>query len=534
MLCAKALKAVKAAFVLMVGIVGLNAYAEIKHTPVVYASETVDASAKGSTGLMQEAATSTEFDVTGTLKAALPAGRYYFRIDLASSADSGAFTLGRTLTAGGLAQDFHLLPPTGTESLTSTDSATLVYGGAAGSSEAVFEVNTGSRIDLDSRVILGLNRGGDTAANMYGLRIRGGTGAAAASNSYTLTIRVYDDYSEAIRATATTFGQDILSMSTTLAMTKKALTVTVKDPKTITADVAEGFTMFTPQTGGENGVLATVSVMTATDADHDGKDSTPKLPILNATTGEAVKQSEILKASSVDFAGNFSVGTPHVGGTGGTLLDANGKAIAMTGEGGKSYSDADKAAAAMVRIAAKNGTFALNVKGNTMRIPTGSYTASVMVTLMSEMADASQHQVAGPLPAGMIDRNGTSARIGYVTTSPVYNQRLVLTNHGNLDADYTLHNLVVEDGNTGMFMMGDNAPAGLTVSDDGMMAMGMVMKGQQVVLRLGDIVSITGDGPPRGAMQVDMSTRPEDASIATTQVNLRNNDGSADTVSYHP
>lgn len=553
MLCAKALKAVKAAFVLMIGFVGLSAYAEIgeiSHTATLYASETVDATSKAGTGLMQVDTSSTLFSVKSKLRAALPASTtapktYYFRVDLVSEDATGAIMLGRTLSAGSGADlnndvvpdaDFYISDgSTSPTFFTTADadvngSTTLVFGGGSTSSEAVFQVTRNSDIPLGSVVHVDMNRRGSTSTDMYGLRIKGATGAAGANNSYTVRIRVYDDYSEAIRATADTFGQDLLTDEGVIVRTVKALSVTVKDPKTITADVAEGFKKFTPATGGEKGTLATVSVATMDDLDHDGKDTTPKQQILNATTGMQIKQADILKSASVDFSGDFSVGKAVVGSTGGTLLDANGKAIAMTGEGGKSYSDADKLLAAMVRIpvSGTGGAFALDVKGNEMRIREGSYTASVMVTLKSELANSAAHQLAGGIAAGTIVRNGTSANVGYVTTSGNYNQRLVLTNHGMLDADFMIHSLVVEAGNTGMLM----APEGMMLSEDGMELMGMIMKGQTVVIRMQDIVSITGDSPPRGALTVDMSTRTKDASIATTQVNL--SDGSADTVSYHP
>ena len=152
------------------------------------------------------------------------------------------------------------------------------------------------------------------------------------------------------------------------------------------------------------------------------------------------------------------------------------------------------------------------------------------VTLANENADASMHRLAGPLPAGTIIRNGTTARVGYVTAASVYNQRLVLTNHGLLDADFRIHSLTVETGNTGAMMVGESAPDGLAIVDGAVT--GMIPKGQTLVLRMRDIVSFTGEGSPRGAVTVDMDAHGPDVSIATTQVNIA--DGSADTVRYHP
>ena len=54
-----------------------------------------------------------------------------------------------------------------------------------------------------------------------------------------------------------------------------------------------------------------------------------------------------------------------------------------------------------------------------------------------------------------------------------------------VDAEFSIHCLVVEDGQTGTLM----APTALTM--DGDASMGDIMAGQSVVLRMRDLVSIT-------------------------------------------
>ena len=532
----KGRQAASTAALLMAGLVGAYASAEINlndstvSRPAAYAAETLTTAAKDFTALT---ATATTFSVTGTLGAGLPTNQgYYFRIDLEptdAAGDRAAIRLGRNLSViPGPAEDFSLLTPQGVHG--QPGDLSIVYGGAAGSDFAVIQMQANNTGVIPKETTLTLNL--DASSDNPGLEVRGALGDA--SYGYKVVIRVYDDYSEAIRASNETFGQDIFTLSADLVRVEKALTVTVKDPKTITADVATGYAQFLPGTkpSATDGGLSSVDVAFKTSYDHDGSATTTALPLWAANDGETVALGDLLKSASVDFNGNFSVGAFHMGTTSAVLLDEFGKTIEKTGDGGKSYADADRGAAGFARITTTGagGTFAANVKDNTARIPEGSYTASVAVTLANENADASMHKLAGPLPAGTIIRNGTTAHVGYVTAASVYNQRLVLVNHGLRDADFRIHSLTVEPGNAGAVMLGEGAPDGLEMVDG--KATGAIAKGQTLVLRMRDIVSFTGEGSPRGALTVDVDAHGPDVSIATTQVNIE--DGSADTVRYHP
>ena len=559
MLCSKALKVAKAAFFLIVGLGAVSASAAIilmppgqpntKNSPAVYADETLTAKASGVTTL---SATGGIFSVSSTLGAALPSnGRqdYYFRLDLVPTA-GGALQFARDLEVDvqdAALSDIRIMVPGANPEddpvPLQQGNLSRVFGGGSGSSFAVFQlaafgenatngvVPDGAQLELDlngERVM-----GEDET---HGLQARGAAGNG--SYGFELMLRVYDDYSEAIRGGTETFGQDVLTTSAVIVWVEQALTVAVVLPKTITADVATGFTKFVPGTvlAVDNGSLSTVHAGVrqyhpgpTLTADADSKE------IWDAADGLLVQRDDVLKSAQIDFAGDFSVGNFYVGSAGAVLVDADDDVIPRSGEDAKEnkiYTDEDKAGAATARFTTTTGgTFAINVKDNTMRIPIGDYTASVTVELVEGDADDSLHQIAGPLPAGTIDRNGTSVHVAYVTHSDKYNQKLVLVNHGARPAEFLIHSLVAEKGNMAAFMLGEMAPANVTMSEDGMMVMGEIAMGQAIYLRMRDIISVTGVNP-RAALTVDMSTRPQDASVATTQVNLA--DGSADTVRYHP
>ena len=533
MLCSKGRQAASTAAFLVAGIVSTYASAAVNlndktaSRPAAYAAETLTTTARDFTALTAAPGT---FRVTGKLGAGLPMDRAYcFRIDLEPSdaaGDRAAIRLGRNLSVAGPAADFELFAPAG---VTGTPGElSIVHGGTAGSDFAVIrmEANDTGVLSKDTTLTLDLDASGGSPS----LQIRGARGDA--SYGYKVVIRVYDD-SGAIGACNET-GQNRFTLSADLVRVEKALAVTVKDPKTITADAATGYAQFLPSTepSATDGGLATVDIAVKTSLDHDGSATTTKLPLWAANDGETVALGDLLRSASVDFKGDFSVGAFHMGTISAVLLDKFGRVIKKTGDDGKAYADADRAAAGFARITTTGagGAFAANVKDNTARIPEGGYTASVAVTLANPRADASMHQIAGPLPAGTIVRNGTTAHVGYFTAASVYNQRLVLVNHGLHDADFRIHSLTAEPGNAGAVVVGVGAPDGLAMRDGAVT--GVIAKGQTLVLRMADIVRFTGAGTPRGALTIDVDGYGPVISIATIQVNIA--DGSADTVRYHP
>ena len=121
---------------------------------------------------------------------------------------------------------------------------------------------------------------------------------------------------------------------------------------------------------------------------------------------------------------------------------------------------------------------------------------------------------AGAGTVGNIVRNGATVNIGYLTTSTRYNQRIIITNRGEVDAEYELTEFYTE--------MGTEATAGTA-------AMGTVPAGQTVVIRSEDAVTFTGT-MRRAAVTLTVNAPASVVDVATTQVNL--NDGSTDTVNY--
>ena len=115
---------------------------------------------------------------------------------------------------------------------------------------------------------------------------------------------------------------------------------------------------------------------------------------------------------------------------------------------------------------------------------------------------------------GSIVRNGATVNLSYVTTSDRYNQRIIITNRGTVDAEYELTDFFTE--------MGTEATAGAA-------AMGTVPAGMSVVIRSMDAVTFTGS-MRRAAATLTVNAPADVVDVATTQVNL--NDGSTDTVNY--
>ena len=115
---------------------------------------------------------------------------------------------------------------------------------------------------------------------------------------------------------------------------------------------------------------------------------------------------------------------------------------------------------------------------------------------------------------GSIVRNGATVNLSYVTTSDRYNQRIIITNRGTVDAEYELTDFFTE--------MGTEATAGTA-------AMGTVPAGMSVVIRSADAVTFTGS-MRRAAATLTVNAPAAVVDVATTQVNLT--DGSTDTVNY--
>ena len=145
------------------------------------------------------------------------------------------------------------------------------------------------------------------------------------------------------------------------------------------------------------------------------------------------------------------------------------------------------------------------------------FTATIAV--QAPDSDVSREAASGTI--GVIQRNGASVEIAYLTVSEKYNQRLIIANRGNAPAMFDLGGFTTEDGT--MVDLSDEAKA---ARDAGM---NVVPANGQLVLRVADLLEFSGDRA-RAAATLSLNARSHHIQVATTQVNLE--DGSTDTVVY--
>ena len=113
---------------------------------------------------------------------------------------------------------------------------------------------------------------------------------------------------------------------------------------------------------------------------------------------------------------------------------------------------------------------------------------------------------------GSIERNGTTVRLPYLTTFEGYNQRLIIVNRSGVEADYEL-TFTTEAG---------------TEATPGHMAEGKVAAGSTLVIPIGNAVTMTGRSRTSATLAVVAPNHLVD--VATTVVNIE--DGSTDTINY--
>ena len=160
----------------------------------------------------------------------------------------------------------------------------------------------------------------------------------------------------------------------------------------------------------------------------------------------------------------------------------------------------------------------LGKETNTSPVPIETYTGTVSITGPSAGADA-QDVATGTI--GVINRNGASVEIAYLTVSEKYNQRLIIANRGSAPAMFDLGGFTTEDGTTV-----ELTAEAMAARDAGL---NMVPANGQLVLRVADILEFSGDRA-RAAATLSLNARAHHIQVATTQVNLE--DGSTDTVVY--
>ncbi len=241
--------------------------------------------------------------------------------------------------------------------------------------------------------------------------------------------------------------------------------------------------------------------------------------LYNPTSGAVATGSDLLPDGSVNFSveGDFSIGAFSLKVP--TDADDPSKDCPAVGTAASPAMGNLKPAAAgpsdMAMLKGQNaGTYHLCVQvdsmgPNTTPIPAGVYRGTI-----SRTGGTGTEEMLATGVIGNIRRNGTTVKLAYLTVSGKYNQRLVIVNDGSNEATYTLGSFVTEEGTRAV------AKAA---------ARGTVAAGEQVVLRVADLVEFTGP-VTRAAATLSINADVGDVQVATTQVNFQ--DGSTDTVVY--
>ena len=160
----------------------------------------------------------------------------------------------------------------------------------------------------------------------------------------------------------------------------------------------------------------------------------------------------------------------------------------------------------------------LGKETNSTPIPETDYTGTVSITGTAAGADP---KVAATGTIGLIERNGASVEIPYLTTSEKHNQRLIIVNRGTRPVGIASIDFTTEEGTEVELM-----PTVQAAMDGGLL---MIPAKSSWVARMDETIEITG-GSRRVAASVGFAGTKGALSVATTQVNLE--DGSTDTVVY--
>ena len=147
---------------------------------------------------------------------------------------------------------------------------------------------------------------------------------------------------------------------------------------------------------------------------------------------------------------------------------------------------------------------------NMMRITEAPFTATVKYAAVSGAAFPRMEMTE---TVGMIDRNGTTVHIPYMTTYDGYNQRIVLSNRSSTEALYEIS---------------FRPEMGVTATPKDM-ATGTLMGNSTVTYKATDLVML--EGGSRTAATIDVVARPDD--IDVTSVIVNKDGGGTDTVVHH-
>ena len=426
--------------------------------------------------------------------------------------------------------------------------------GGIGESMAIYRIDLPEAQNVDRMQVLRFLLGNGTIA------VTGATG------TYGVEVTVWEDLSEARAKTSDSgFGQELISASGTFLEVVNAVNVAVSKGSEATADVAHGFTQFTgaglskavlgsvqvtarSMIGTRNIYDASVAVEDLTDPSQ--QDGTMRSPEQNARL--LVSPDSVLGANTtVTIAGHGTVGNitllPQVAAVTAVTADpdASPPVVAVEAADARAPTDAECSIAvddmgeATTNLTGPGdtGTFAgmrythemagENIQMhlcfdagaiNMMPIPPTTYTAEVGPAYnVGVPMDAREPAGNRTGEIGVIDRNGTSVNLTYLTAHPSYNQRVIIVNRSGQPVEYTLGELVEEDG------------IEVTTMDA---ASGTVGAGEKAVIRVDTMLMFEAGNTTRrrAAGTLALNGPKEQISVATTQVNRM--DGSTDTVLY--
>ena len=538
MLCAKTLKAAKAALIIILGAwATMSAHAAMNlsggaHAPAVYAAETV--STKGPNQLV---ATNTTFMVTAwsDVNLAVPgAGApYHFRYDLTGDTGSAAFGNGIMFQIGtGTAVEaararpkdliFSAVPDAQIDR--STPSATPGGMPTAGTNlvlmlDGEHPPNLATPADLTDNLPSAVRAAKVTV-----------TGAASSGTyKFMLRLRIYGDLADALSGGGSTLYD---SGAKPIIVIDPTLSAEVKAADDLVADVLHNFTRFQEDTkGATSGKLATVTLNlreTHCSAYRPGvfppacaHTPWPIMPAGADGDGSMIELGDVMGSGSLTVHGDHSLVNLKLGTRDLTLRDALTKALDKHKEGDNKGQYVDRSLAVDAHIA-------LNAKGamdltanvgdkNTSAIPAGSYAATI--ALSPANSDAAPVAGVSAAAAGTIVTNGTMVHLGYLTGFDGYNQRVIIANRGAVDADYVLGNIIHEDG---------------TEANAGSMATGTVAASSTAVIRVaeGDLPGLISfdSGRARASATLSLTAPTSAISVSTTIVNI--SDGSTDTSAH--
>ena len=388
-----------------------------------------------------------------------------------------------------------------------------------------------------------------------GISLPAGAPVTGGPTCFSITLGVYDSYQDArLNSNA------LMSGSAPLACLVETVKVSFANPQTLEASVAEAFRKFTGTANG--GTLGTAKIeMTEMVGDT---------VILSPDDGMAIARADVLtrveytfsesKDDEFDHSGPFQFGNFTLGGGALARYDSEDELLTAVADDDTTKAEAEAVVNANTVTVGRhltalgNHAFAVDVSGNPppatvppappamnpfSAIGEGTYAVSWQVVIPGDSATRRARSAGSAANAGKITRDGTTVKLGYLTTATEfagragagYNQRLVITNHGSLNAEVMVGDWVVEDG--------AQAPAEPWTA--------VVPANQQLVTRVAGEGGVIGDNVGcrmmdddgdcvayfnRAAATLTATAKASDVSVFTTTVTKP--EGQTDTVRYWP